>query len=113
MFTEKREQRTTDIGNPLVDEEYAGAAFRWGWNFGEASTLSVQADFTRRDTGFVDDELRRFALEYRFRFNSRFSIAFLGQRSEQEEQGGIFSDYTENQYRITLRAALSQVLAGR
>jgi len=100
---EQREQRSTDAGLPLTDEDYVGGAVRWTWDIGSRSTFSASTDYFVRETQAIDSELTRYAMDYAYRFAQRLSIVFLVQRSQEEGRVSSAGDYTENQFRITLR----------
>ena len=106
VFSEKRVRRTTDVGDALEDEQLGGVAFRWAWRLGVNSTVGLNADFGRREIETEDSDLRRIAIDYAFRFSQRLSMVLQAQQTE--ESGGVSfaRDYTENQYRLNLRADL-------
>lgn len=106
IFGERREQRSTDAGMPLGDEEFAGVAVRWGWNMGVNTTLGLGADVSRRDDSVREDDLRRFQLDLAYRFSQRLSLRGEIIHSSQVGSESAEFDYDEIQYRLLLRTEL-------
>jgi hypothetical protein len=103
FFWDSRESRTTDTGEELADEEFAGAAARWNWDLSQLSAVGLGASYVAREIGDRENEVRTFFVDYTLRMSSLFSLIFLAQHSVQESEGSGFAGYTENQVRITLR----------
>lgn len=106
LFGERREQRTTAEGDPLDDENYYGAAFRWDWNIGVNTNLGVGADYSRRDTGITDGTIRRYYINADLSFTERTSLVAQIMRSDQRGNLNSSSDYVENQLRLYLRVEI-------
>ena len=75
---------------------------------GSKSTFSLSGDLSERtELGQgpdVESQLTSLAAEYAYRLSPRLSIVGLVLHSEEDDaQGGSTRDYTENQYRLTLR----------
>lgn len=107
VFLERRDQRTSDLGTPLGDERLGGAALRWSWRFGSRSTLGFDTDIARReefiDTVEFESVLTRFSADFSFQLSRRMRLILLAQRTEEDSDDGSARNYTENQYRLTLR----------
>lgn len=106
VFAERREQRTTSDGEPLEDEEYYGASFRWQWDIGVNTNVGVGADYSRRFSATIEDKLQRYNIDAGYSFTERTSIRAEIMRSDQEGQQTSNSDYVENQYRLYLRVEI-------
>ena len=104
VFHERRDERTTALGEPLQDEELSGAAFRLAWRVGGRSTVGLYADYTNRQTEGTDADLVRYAIDYALRFTRRMSVVLLAQRVEEDGVLGFGVPYEENQARLTLRS---------
>lgn len=105
VFGERREQRTTSEGDPLEDEEYYGAAYRWDWKFGANTTLGLGVDYSRRNTAANENKNKRFYLNSGYSFTERTSVRAEIIRSDQKgEQSN--TAYVENQLRLYLRVEI-------
>lgn len=107
LFFEERDQRTSDVGDSLSDERFAGAALRWVWQVGAKSDLSIGGDFAHREepgsVPEIESDLIRVGAEYGYQFAQRLRISARVQRSEEDAiQGGSIRDYVENQFWLTL-----------
>lgn len=105
IFSEDRENRSTELGAPLTDETLSGVAVRWEWRFGAKTTLDVGADFAKREDDFIDDDLTRLNLGMTYRFSPRTSLRLEGIRAEQDG-GAAAASYTENQGRLLIQLVL-------
>ncbi len=106
LFSEERERRTTDGGNPLPNEAAFGGAVRWSWRFGPASTLGLAADLANREFDGADTELRRYSIDYALQLSQRLALVFLVQRTEESGEAGFARNYEENQARMNFRVTL-------
>jgi hypothetical protein len=102
VFGEQRDLRTTADGEPLPDEDFAGAAVRWSWNMGTKTTLGIGADISKRDQVGGKDDLFRASVDLAYQFSQRLSLRAEAIRSDQKRgETGEF-DYEENQVRLYL-----------
>lgn len=106
IFSEERTQRTTNDGDPLRSERHHGAALRWEWRLGTKSTLSFDTDFAQRDTADIEADFMRLSADYSYQLSEHLNIVFLVQHADETGSGPGGRDYTETQYRLTLRATL-------
>lgn len=108
VFFEEREQRTNQVGTPLGDERYAGAAFRWSWRLGSKSTLGFDADFVRREefrqSIFTESDVTRVGVDYAYELSERLSLLLFVDRAEEESEDLTERNYVENQVGLSLRA---------
>ena len=102
IFSEKREQRTTEDGIPLNDEDYAGAAIRWSWNVGTKTTLGLGADISQRNQETRRDEFLRWQIDVAYNFSQKTSVRLEAVQSRQDDKNSGTFDYTENQLRFLL-----------
>jgi len=105
VFGERREQRTTDDGVPLDDQELAGVAMRWSWRMGAKTTFGIAGDFSRRRNTQREDDLRRLQAYLDYRLSQRFSLRGVIMNSRQKALGSSEFDYVENQYQLLLSTA--------
>jgi len=103
-FFELRDQRIDPNGMQLDDESLLGVAVRWNWRVGARSRIGLYGDYSDRTTEVTDSELSRFAADYEYNFTPRLSIVAFVQRSDERALDDASLDYTENQYRLILRA---------
>ena len=99
-------ERTTIDGNPLDDEMLRGAGFSWRWNFGDNSSAGLVADYAYRESGDINDDLRRLTIDYTVQVTPRLGVVFLAQQSRQKGNESLFTRYVENQLGIFLRGQL-------
>jgi hypothetical protein len=103
IFAERRELRTTADGDELGDEEFAGVAAQWSWNFGTKTTLGISADLSRRDQNGFQDQFRRGMIDLAYAFTGRMSLRLEGLHTSQDGKDSNDNDYDENQIRLRLR----------
>ena len=106
LYSEERDLRTTEDGDPLDSERHYGGAFRWDWELGSRSTLGIEADAAKRDTGVAEGNLRRFAANYTYTFSEKLSVVASLRRTEEDGVGGAGRDYVENQAQLNFRFTL-------
>lgn len=109
LFVERRDDRTDDFGVPIGDEQFRGAAFRWGWRLGSKSTLGLEGDAVRREefnqAVRSDSKLLRLAVDFAFEVSSNVTMIVRAQRADENSNDGTGRNYTENQFGLTLRTA--------
>jgi hypothetical protein len=105
-FVEQREDRRSETGMPLADEELSGVAARWDWRFGPKTNFDVAVDLASRDDVSRDDDLTRFSLGVDYTLTARTSLRFEGTRAEQEGNTSSEFDYVENQLRLLVSVQL-------
>jgi hypothetical protein len=107
VFAERREQRNSNIGEPLEDEDYAGAAFRWAWDLGTKSTVRFLFDFVSSEytdsLGPTNADLTSIGADYEYRLTQRFALIVYAHHAQERGDTGRSRDYDENQVRLTLR----------
>jgi hypothetical protein len=102
VFSETREQRTTEDGTPVDDQDYAGAAIRWSWNVGTKTMLGLGADIGKRNQGTRRDEFLRWQIDLAYSFSQKTSVRLEAVQSRQDDKDSGTFDYTENQLRLLL-----------
>ena len=103
-FYELRDERTDPNGIELSDEDQIGVAVRYNWRLGSRSRIGLYGDYSDRTTDDADAEITRFAVDYEYDLSQRLSVVAFIQRTEESAEDSESLTYTENQYRLILRA---------